>query len=106
MHHGSNAFFFHGPKDRVNTHGLLEVLSESLASNLSTRFVCIVPNPQQIHPHIQELACIRGGCPLFGFGEEKDCFSECPMSLILAANKHSLLIDPINWENFVYRLQN
>ena len=106
MHRGSNAFFFHGPNDRVNTPGLLEVLSESLATNLSTRFVCLVPSQVQLPPHFLELASIRMGCPLFGFAREKDCFSECPMSIILAANKHSLLADPINWENFVHRLQN
>ena len=41
--HGSNIFFFHGPNDKINTHGLLEVLAESLATNLPTRFVCLIP---------------------------------------------------------------
>ena len=103
MHHGGNVFFFHGPKDRVNTQGLLEVLSESLASNLPTRFVCLVPSQDKLPSHFLELATLHPGSPLSGVGDE-GCYSECSMSIILAANKESLQIDPINWEKFIDKL--
>jgi hypothetical protein len=103
---GSNAFLFHGPKDHINTQGLLQVLSEALNTNLPTRFVCLVPSQEKIPSHFLELATFHQGSPLFGGFGTTDFASTCPMSLILAANKESLLIDPINWGRLVERLQN
>ena len=104
MHQGSNVFFFHGPDDRINTKGLLEVLAESLASKLPTRFVCMVPSQENLPSNFLELAIIHPGAPLYGFIGSKDCLATCPMSIILAANKESLQVDPINWEKFLSKL--
>ncbi len=101
---GSNAFFFHGPNDKICTHGLLAVLAESLATSLPTRFVCLVPRQELLPSHFLELAVLHAGLPLFGFHGDERCLSNCSMSLILAANKESLQVDPINWERFVNRL--
>jgi len=101
---GSNAFFFHGPNDKISTHGLLTVLAESLATSLPTRFVCLVPRQELLPSHFLELAVLHAGLPLFGFPGDERCLSNCSMSLILAANKESLQVDPINWERFVNRL--
>src|SRR6185312_6066331 len=101
---GSNAFFFHGPNDKISTHGLLTVLAESLATSLPTRFVCLVPRQELLPSHFLELAVLHAGLPLFGFHGDERCLSNCSMSLILAANKESLQVDPINWERFVNRL--
>jgi hypothetical protein len=96
-HHGTNTFLFHGPKDKVITQGLLEVVSESLATNLPTRFVCLVPSQDKLPPHFLELATIQRSAPLFGDSDEH----LCSMSIILAANKESLQADPINWDQLV-----
>jgi len=63
-HHGTNTFMFHGPKDKVNTQGLLEVVSESLTANLPTRFICLVPSQEKLPPHFLELATFQtvGNC--------------------------------------------
>src|SRR6185295_3379420 len=87
-HHGTNTFMFHGPKDKVNTQGLLEVVSESLTTNLPTRFICLVPSQEKLPPHFLELATIPNSAQLFGVGSDS-------MSIILAANKESLQVDPI-----------
>jgi hypothetical protein len=102
--HGSNIFFFHGPNDKINTHGLLEVLAESLATNLPTRFVCLIPRQALLPSHFLELAVLHDGIPLFGFHADEKCRSNGSMSLILAANKESLQVDTVNWERFVNRL--
>jgi hypothetical protein len=104
MHQGSNVFLFHGPDDRINTKGLLEVLAESLATKLPTRYVCLVPSQEKLPPNFLELAIIHPGAPLFGFNGSEGCLSTCPMSIILAANKESLQVDPINWEKFTSKL--
>ena len=88
----------------MNTQGLLAVLSESLATNLPTRFVCLVPSQEKLPPHFLELAVIQRSAPLFGFNYDEKCLSTCSMSIILAANKESLQVDPVNWEKFVGRL--
>jgi hypothetical protein len=62
--HGSNIFFFHGPNDKINTHGLLEVLAESLATNLPTRFVCLIPRQALLPSHFLELAVLHDGISL------------------------------------------
>ena len=80
------------------------MLAESLVTNLPTRFVCLVPRQENLPPHFLELAILQSGSPLFGFDRTEGCLSSCPMSIILAANKESLQVDPINWENFVDRL--
>ncbi len=102
--HGSNLFLFHGPNDKINTRGLLDVLAESLATNLPTRFVCLVPHQEILPSRFLEVAVLHQGTPLFGFHRDEKCLSNCSMSLILAANKESLQIDPINWERFVNRI--
>ena len=103
--HGCNVFVYHGPNDRINTQGLLEALAESLATNLPTRFVCLVPQQAILPPHFLELAVLHDGVPLFSFHRDGKCLSNGPMSLILAANKESFQVDTINWERFVDRLQ-
>jgi hypothetical protein len=104
MHQGSNVFLFHGPDDRVNTKGLLEVIAESLATKLPTRYVCLVPSQEKLPPNFLELAIIRPGAPLYDFNSSEACLSTCSMSIILAANKESLQVDPINWEKFIGKL--
>ena len=106
FHQGSNTFFFHGPKDEVNSQGLLEVLSESLCTNLPTRFVCLIPSQEKLPPYFHELAILDRGAPLFGFKDDEGSRSDCQMSIILAANKESLQIDPINWETLTTKLKN
>jgi len=96
-HHGTNTFMFHGPKDKVNTQGLLEVVSESLTTNLPTRFICLVPSQEKLPPHFLELATIPNSAQLFGVGSDS-------MSIILAANKESLQVDPINWDHLAGEL--
>ena len=88
---------FHGPKDKVNTQGLLEVVSESLTTNLPTRFICLVPSQEKLPPHFLELATIPNSAQLFGVGSDS-------MSIILAANKESLQVDPINWDHLAGEL--
>ena len=101
LHQGSNVFFFHGPDDRINTKGLLEVLAESLVTKLPTRYVCLVPSQEKLPSNFLELAIIHPGAPLYGCNGSEGCLSTCPMSIILAANKESLQVDPINWEKFL-----
>lgn len=105
MHRGLNAFFFHGQHDQINTQGLLEVFAESLDTNQPTRFVCLVPSQDKLPPHFLELATFRSGAPLFGLNGTDKCISEFSMSIVLAANKESLQVDPINWEKLMSRLK-
>ena len=63
-----------------------------------------MPTPDKLPPHFLELASLHRGFPLSGFDGKEGSFSTCPMSIILAANKESLQIDPINWERFIDRL--
>ena len=74
----------------LSTLGLLEVLSESLATNLPTRFVCLIPSQDKLPSHFLELATIDHNAPLFGFKKDASCLSQCTMSIVLASSTQSI----------------
>ena len=106
MHEGCNAFFFHAPNSNINIQRLLEILSESMDSRLPSRFVLVVPKQEILPNHFLEIATFAPSCPLFSYDySSARSPTPCAMSLILAANKESIAIDPINWELFIEKIQ-
>ena len=106
MHGGCNAFFFQPPDNNINIQGLLEILAESLETSFPTRFVLVIPKQVVLPPHFLEIATLAPRCPLFSYDYSVASInSPCSMSIILACNKESMAIDPIDWDSFIDKIQ-
>ena len=101
MHEGCNAFFLQTPENNVNIQGLLEILAESLETKLPTRFLLIIPEQKSLPSHFLKIATLDPRCPLFSYDYSVAReILPCSMSIVLALNKESMAIDPIDWESF------
>jgi len=105
MHEGGNSFFFQAPNDNINIQRLLEILSESLDSIRPSRFVLVIPKQKSLPKHFLDIATFAPTSPLFSYDYSEATTAPCAMSLILATNKESMAIDPINWELFIDKIQ-
>jgi hypothetical protein len=106
MHEGCNAFFYQPPNTKVSIQGLLEILTESLETKTPTRFVLIVPKQEILPNSYLEIATLAPLCPLFSDpSSDAKVEATCTMSILLIANKESMAIDPINWEQFLHKIK-
>jgi hypothetical protein len=87
-------FFF--SDNNTNVQRLLEILWTHVA-RLASCFSTF---------QFLEIATFAPTSPLFSYGySSATTMAPCAMSLILAANKESMAIDPINWETFTDQIQ-
>ena len=80
----------------------MEILSETLQTTAPSRFVCLLPKPEKLPSHFLELAIFNSSAPILTNGNLTS--TPVAMSLVLAMNKESMLIDPIIWDLFKSRL--
>ena len=101
---GTNGFFFIPPSaDQKLAGRVLDRMIVALDSKLPTRFVCLVPSSSQPPQRFIELVRFAPRAPLVTpWNPTTEIKTE--MSLVLGANKESLLIDPITWTKFIHRL--
>ena len=86
---GLNSFFYSSKQD---TKRWLDVFEKATKSKRPTRFVCLVPTQHFSFP-LLEIAKFALGCPLFQKGDSRPTIAGREMSLVLIANKESLLVD-------------
>ena len=101
LHSGTNTFFFHDSK--LKTQGFLDLLSKALKSKAPSRFICVIPKEEKLPPQFLELVTLKTSAPLF-ISNGKLVASLSEMSIVLAMNKESTLIDPIDWGTFKNRI--
>ena len=102
LHSGTNSFLFQPPNSQIKVDGLMEILSETLQTTAPSRFVCLLPKPEKLPSHFLELAIFNSSAPILTNGNLTS--TPVAMSLVLAMNKESMLIDPIIWDLFKSRL--
>lgn len=102
LHSGTNSFFFQPPNSQIKIDGLMEILSETLQTSVPSRFVCLLPKAEKLPSQFLELAIFNSSAPILTSGNLT--LTPVTMSLILAMNKESMLVDPINWNLFKSRL--
>ena len=105
LHSGTNSFFFQAPESKIKIQGLLETLSESLQSKAPSRFICVIPKQEILPSQFLDLVTFNIPSPLF-VSPGSFVSASSTMSIVLAMNKESMLIDPINYELFKSRLLN
>src|SRR5271163_3396150 len=71
------------------------LLTDALKLKAPSRFICVIPKQENLPSQCLELITFAPSSPLFlSHGN----FTS--MSVVLAMNKESMLVDPINCENF------
>jgi hypothetical protein len=106
MHGGCTVFFLQTPDSNVNSQGLLEMLAESLETRVPTRFLLILPEQKSLPAQFLKIATLDPCCPLFNYDYSVARETlPCSMSIVLALNKESMAIDPIDWESFSDQIQ-
>ena len=103
LHSGRNSFTFIPLNTNVNIQGLLEIFCEALQSQAPSRFICVIPKQMILPSQFLELVTFDTTSPLF-YWQGDLVSAPSPISIVLAMNKQSALIDPINWEFFKSRL--
>ena len=74
-----------------------------MQSKAPSRFVCVISKEENLPPQFLELVTFRSSAPLF-VSNNQFARSVSDMSIVLAINKESLIIDPIDWGGFKKRL--
>ena len=101
---GTNTFIYKEPSsDNEECSNLVTRLLESsspLRGICATRFVCLLPSLPIFPLPLIELAKFTRGSPILQGPTE----ISRDMSLVLVANKESLLVDPINWVSLIDKL--
>jgi len=95
-------WFIDPGNSKANINDLLTRLVKITDQKCHTRFICLVPETKFSHASVLTLAHIAKGSPIVTSLEGGRASSD--MSLMLVANKASLLIDPINWVSLRDRL--
>ena len=102
LHSDTNSFLFQPPNSQIKVDGLMEILSETLQTTAPSRFVCLLPKPEKLPSHFLELAIFNSSAPILTNGNLTS--TPVAMSLVLAMNKESMLIDALNWDLLKSRL--
>ena len=98
---GRNGFLYCDEADRAVD--LLTVLANSL-ENTPSRFVCLVPKDTPFQRGQLVLADFEIGSPILELFRGGVVNLSSKMTLILLANKESMVVDPIDWELFRERV--
>ncbi len=103
---GKNVLLVYGETDlKFNEQALLDRMSTLIQSKRPTRILFIGPSviiPKKNSRTILEIAVIPSGLPMYGSADVVGNLTRTstPFSVLLALNKESMSIDPIDWESF------
>ena len=79
-------------------------------SQTSQRDLCLAPREAKVSPDLLVIAHFAADSPLFAPADALGCDRQriklsAPMSLLLAVNKESMVVDPINWSSLSSKLK-
>ena len=103
---GKNMLLVFGEKDfKVIQQGLLDRVSLLVNSKRPTRILLIAPSsslPEKLPRTILKVASISSGLPMIRPADVvgSSISTSMPFTVLLALNKESMSIDPIDWEKF------
>src|SRR6266700_1090391 len=100
---GATCFSF---RTTTPTYNVCWKSSRSLWTHVARLASCLSSLQETLPYQFLEIATFASTSPLFSYDySSAKTMAPCAMSLILAANKESMAIDPINWETFTDQIQ-